>query len=339
MAKKSISSNQTQWFLFLIFPFFAVINAFKHYKSSWAKNIFWAFVVFFGFTFGTSKEKSLDGGSADIFRYEDQVKELHKLDLSFQDIKKLYADNDDVDILRLTIAIVISRFTDSMQLLTAVYGFIFGFFFSRNLWFVFSRIRGKIKPIVLVLLAALFLVNPMWNINGFRFHTANHIFIYGLLPFLFEGKKKGIFISALSILVHFSFLLPVLILLGYVLIGNRTIFFFGFFLISIVTSEINISRVNDFIDAHAPQSFAKKSSGYRDEEKVEEFREDDAPEDEAGNDIQVSWHARVYLKALYWSLMAFLIFIFFIRKKLVEINPRYLNSLSFTFLFWVLQIF
>ena len=324
-------SNNNHWYLFLLSPFITGILAIKNYRSPWAKNIIWAFVVFYGFTFGMSQESTLGNQSADITRYSRELKDFYKKDLSFSKIVKLYRNNDDIDILRLTLAIAISRVTDSQQVLTAIYGLIFGFFYSRNIWFVLDRIKGKIKPVALLLLVAYILVDPIWNINGFRFNTAVQIFIYGLLPFLFEGKKKGIIIGSLSFLVHFSFLLPIAALVLYSLLGNRTILYFIFFIASIFTSAINITVVNDVIDENAPEALADRTATYRNEDRVENFREGTGFADTSAS----SWHLLYYLKALHYSIMAFLIFLFYKRKIIEQNNSnRLLNSLSFALLFW-----
>lgn len=333
---KSVN-NQSHWNLFFLFPIYSAYYAIKNYRAPWAKNIIWAFVVYYGFTIGTSKEIAAgsDGGTADIFRYAQGIKELHEKSLDFSEIKKLYAENEDIDILNLTLSIIISRVADSLQAMGVIYGLIFGFFFSRNIWYVLERVRGKIKPIILTLLFAYFLTNPIWNLGGFRFWTAAHIFIYGLLPYLYEGKRKGILISSLSVLVHFSFTLPVLVFYLYVFLGNLSVFYFVFFLSSIVTSEFNITAFNNFIETNAPENVVKRTSGYRNEEAVEEFREG---ADDSNNlnttEVQVSWHARYYLKALNWSIMAFLIFLFFRKKTIKQFNTGLYNSFNFTLLFW-----
>jgi hypothetical protein len=324
------SQNKDHWYLFLLFPFLAGIIAIRNYRESWAKNIIWAFIVFYGFTFSIPTEVSINGSSSDINRYTLQVRNLYKIDLKFQDVVKLYQDNEDIDILKLTIAIVVSRVTNSSQVLTAIYGFIFGFFFSRNMWFLIERMKGKIKPAALLLLIAYILVDPVWNINGFRFYTATQIFIYGLLPFIFEGRKKSIFICALSLLVHFSFLLPVGVLFMYILAGNRTMIYFIFFLASIVSSGINIGVLNKFIEANVPTALADRTATYRNEDKVGRFRSDTEDTDIA----KPNWYVQWYSKALQWPLMVFLSILVFYRKKIKLANEGYLNSLCFTLLFW-----
>jgi len=87
----------------------------------------------------------------------------------------------EIDVLRTFLSYTISRFTESQAILTMVYAFIFGYFFSRNIWYVFGLLKGKISFLEKVLLLALILVVPIWLINGFRMWTAFHVFMYGLL--------------------------------------------------------------------------------------------------------------------------------------------------------------
>lgn len=322
--------NKDHWYLFLVFPFLAAITAVKNFRTPWSKNLIWAFVVFFGFTFGIAEEVSRDGGSVDIFRYGQELDEMYKNQSGFKEIIKIYQEGDDIDILKTLISYVISRFTNSMQILTTVYAFIFGFFFSRNIWFVLQRLNGKLKPAVVLLIVAYILVDPFWNINGFRFHTAVQIFVYGLLPFLFEGKKRGLLICSLTFLVHFSFVIPIAILATYIVLGNRTIIYFVFFLVSIVTSEVNLKSFNAFVEENAPASITKKTASYRSEGYVENFREAEAnPERQNANILTQYW-----TKSLHWPLMIMLIILFFKRKQLKRLNKYYINGMSFTFLVW-----
>src|SRR5699024_6903270 len=128
----------------------------------------------------------------------------------------------------------------------------------------------------LLLLICFTLVNPIWHFSTFRMWTAAHIFIYGLLPFVFEGKKRGGAIASLSVLVHFSFIVPVGLLLSYTLLGNRLTLYFIFFLSTLFISEINIETFNDVIEHYTPEVFQERTSGYRSASQVEDYR--DGPE-------------------------------------------------------------
>src|SRR5690625_4997052 len=175
------SDKKTGYFaalMFFIWPLLAVISAFRNYRSNWGKNILWAFVAFYGFSFAIGAENQ----GSDIVRYAEEVEYLHKVEMTISDAFTYYGQSGEIDILRTFIAVTLSRFTDSQAILTLVYGIIFGFFFSRNMWYVLERLKGRIHPITVLLLCSFFLVIPIWNINGFRMWTAAHIFIYGLLP-------------------------------------------------------------------------------------------------------------------------------------------------------------
>lgn len=308
--------------LFLIWPFLAVASAFKNYSSSWGKNILWAFVAFYGFAFAIGAEST----DSDINRYVQEVEYLHGVDMSLAETVEYYKKSGEVDVLRTFIAVAVSRVTDSQAVLTLIYGIIFGFFFSRNMWFVLERLEGRIKPITIVLVVCIFLIIPIWQMNGFRFWTAAHMFIYGLLPFLFEGKKSGVIISVLSLLVHFAFLIPVGILLTYLVLGNRTLGYFIFFIVTIFISEINITVLNNLIENYAPDIVQERSAGYRGEDKVEAFRE--------GSQSDTVWYAVWYGRVLSWSVMGYLVILFVEGRSFFNKNKGWLRLYSFILLFY-----
>lgn len=330
--KNKLQASDSHWFLFLILPLFAGFTAIRNYKAPWAKNVIWAFIVFYGFTFAVAKEAY----DADITRYIGDLKELYGKSLSISDMVEVFKDSGEADVLRISLAILISRFTDSAQVLTAVYGFIFGFFFSRNIWYIIEHMKGKLKWISILLIVTFFLTNPFWNINGFRFNTAVLMFIYGIFPYLYEGKKSRLFVSYLALLVHFSFLFPIMILTGYLALGNRKNFFFGFFIVSIFISNINVTEFNTLVEANVPEIFLERSKHYRDEDRVESFRQNDDSviESQQGVEVAVNWYALYYLRALHFSLMAILIALYFFGKKVLQENKFLNNGYCFSLFFF-----
>ena len=87
MASTAIHNNHSHWYLFLFSPFIAGIVAIKNYRSGWAKNVLWGFIVFYGFTLGISKETS---NRADINRYIHELKMMYVKDLTTKDVAELY---------------------------------------------------------------------------------------------------------------------------------------------------------------------------------------------------------------------------------------------------------
>lgn len=308
--------------IFFIWPLLSVILAFRNYHSSWGKNILWAFVAFYGMSFAIGAESQ----NSDIVRYIAEIEYLHGMQMSLSDALTYYGESGEVDILRTFIAIVVSRFTDNQMVLTLVYGLIFGFFYSRNMWYVLERLKGKIWLLTILLFVCFFLVIPMWNITTFRMWTAAHIFIYGILPFLFEGKWRGVVIATLAILVHYSFMIPVAVLYAYIVCGNRLTIYFVFFLATFFVAEINLEAFNNLVENYAPESVQERTSGYRGEQYVESYRE--------GEGESQVWYAVWYGMALKWSVMGFLIFLYVRGRHFFAENASWLRLFCFILLFY-----
>lgn len=308
--------------LFFIWPILAVASAFRNYRSNWGKNILWAFTAFYGFAFAIGVENS----GSDINRYVAELAYLNTVEMTMADAIQYFKESGEVDILRTFIAVTLSRVTGSQSILTLVYGIIYGFFFSRNIWYVLERLQGRIKPITILLLICFFLVLPVWKINGFRMWTGAQIFIYGLLPFLFEGKKTRLLISVSSVLVHFSFIIPMGILMVYLVLGNRLLPYFIFFLMTFFISEIDLNAFNKLVDSYAPEILQERTSSYRAETKVEEHREGVDKEN-------MVWYAVWHGRALSYSIMGFLIILFFKGRTFFAKHKRWLSLFSFILLF------
>ncbi len=307
--------------LFIIWPFMAALASLKHYNKPWAKNVAWAFVAFFGFTFAIG---SANEGN-DIVRYIAEYQALYNTHFTWEKAIDYFQYSGEIDILRTLIAVVFSRFSDSQAVLTGVYGIIFGYFFSRNMWFVLERLEGKIKPYTVLLFACFFLAVPIWNINGFRMWTATHVFLFGLLPYLFDGYKRGLWISCTAVLVHFSFIVPVSLLIMYSFVGSWLTLYFGMYLFTFFISEIDLGMINRYVENYTPEIFQERTKYYRRESKMEAMAEETA---------QRSWHIAYYGRALGWAVMGYLVLLYVKGKKFFADNKGWRDLFSFTLLFF-----
>lgn len=303
--------------LFLIWPFLATVAAFKNYRKPWAKNILWLFCIFYGFTFAIGAESQ----ESDIVRYAAELKQLHGQEMSVAQAIQYFQDSGEIDIVRTVIAVGLSRLTGSQPVLTMVYAIIFGFFYSRNMWYIMERLEGKLMPITILLLMSFFLLNPIWEINGFRMWTAVHIFLFGLLPYLCEGKTKYLFISVLSIAMHFSMLVPVGILFGYIVAGNRMNVYFGAFIFTSFFTELDITAFNNLMEAYAPEIFQDRTAGYRQEDVEEE------PRDRV-------WYAVWHGRGLRYAVLALLIGLFITGREHFKKHRMWMNLFCFTLFFY-----
>ena len=319
------------WGLFLLTPLLSLVVSAKNIKAPWAKNIIWAFTAFYGFTF------SITSGNAnsDINRYISWFYDMRNSGMDFDDFRELlYVDENYADLLQPSLTFLFSRFTDNHVWLIMSFGIIFGYFYSRNLWYIAERLNGKANRRIMFLLFVFALAVPIWYINGFRFWTATHIFFYGLVRVFLDRKKIYFIPIFLTVFVHFSFVLPISLTLLYFVVGNRLKLYFYIFVLSLFVTEINLGAVSNSITGFLPEVFVERSAGYVSQDDAEESLNTQQAKQEyaAGR----NWYAQYYLKAFNWAIMANLIFIFYKCKDIYADDRRLQNLLAFLFYFYAI---
>jgi hypothetical protein len=312
-------------FLFLIWPFFAAIFAIRNYRAAWAKDLIWLFVAFFGFTL-TIVATDADEKS-DANRYRDKFVEMAATKVSFENVTSLFYDEESqvLDVLESLIIFVVSRVTDNYHVLFAVFGLIFGYFYSRNIWYLIERVKGKMASDNIPIILTFAFIVGFWEINGFRFWTATHIFLYGALPYLFEGKKSKIGFIILAVLMHFSYILPIGILGIHTALGKRTSLYFILFLLTFFIKELNLSQLGDFLSSNLPEILLPRVKSYVNEGYASDIVEVYA---------NANWYVVWYQLALKWSVTVFIITIFVTGKKFLAANKNYETLFSFTLLMY-----
>lgn len=305
--------------MFFLWPALVLFQSIKNYRQSWAKNGLWLFIIFFGFTF-------IPREGNDSTRYILYFQELHQSNIPFSVFSSmLYSEGSKyVDIFQPLITLLVAKLTGDPRILMAVFATIFGFFYSRNIWYLIDK-TDKLNFYTRMLIIIFSLIVPFWYINGVRFWTAAHIFLFGALPYLYEGKNKKIWVSLLSIFMHFSFIFPVLILLAYHVIKNRTTVFFIFFFVTIFVSEINIPLLRNILIQYTPEVFHSRIEGYTDDEKIEKSKSSDLP--------KLNWYVIWHGRALRISIQILLVFIYFKGKKVWLKQKELLRLFSFLLLF------
>lgn len=321
-AYSKLKASGSAVFLFLVWPISALILAFKNYRIKWSRDIFWLFCVFFGFTFIIAGE-----GGADSDRYARNFIAYAHSDLNLKDIwSYFYSATEDskLDIALTLINYFVSRLTDNPSILFMVFGFIFGYFYSRNIWYVLDKINGKLTGIIILYILSFALFNPIWNINGFRFNTAAQIFLFGTLPYLLEGKTSRLLWSGASILFHFSFLLPSVILILFIIFKNRTNLYFGFFIFTVFIKEIDIQQVQSLL-LYLPNIFHSKVTAYTNPDFAKA----------TWSEVQeLNWYVPYSAKVVKWVIYLLVLYIFFLGKDLLKERPDLKTLFSFSLLFY-----
>lgn len=268
MHNVSLKSKNTVlgYLLFLIWPAFAMLFSILNYRSSYAKNVIWLSVAFFGFSFVIARD------GADSGAYKNILLSFHEMEIGFFElIHQIYlGEIARGDYVQSIITYWVSRFTDDYRILFMCFGLFMGYFYSRNIWYLIQKVNGRIKPLAVPLLLFFALIVPFWQMNGFRFWTATHMFVFGALPFLLDKKKGYLLVALATPLLHIGFLFPAIALLAYAIIGTRKYIWIPIFIASVFLLNLDLSTLIGFI----PQSdniAAERLGGYANEQYAQKI--------------------------------------------------------------------
>ena len=136
-------------------PFIGLVQAFNYNKKDWAKNSVWLFVVFYGFTM---YRPELMDSSRTVMR----LHELYNTQLNWDVFIANFYDVDTriVDIYEPLITYLLSLFTNNGNVLFAIFGIVYGYFYSRNIWLLLDLAKEVKK-------------NKMFSIIQFPFSITN----------------------------------------------------------------------------------------------------------------------------------------------------------------------
>lgn len=320
MYKPKVHPLKNNFVFFIFSPFLGLIQAIKHYRESWAQNSVWLFVIFYGYTM--FRPEIMDSS-----RYVTKLQELYNTPVNWSGfVNNFYSDETGtVDIYQPLLTYLLSLFTNNGNVLFAVFGILFGYFYSRNIWLLLNLAKDqKMNMTITAMLIAFCCVVGFWNLNGVRMWTAAHMFFYGAFLLLVNGKKKGIIIAVLSILVHFSFVLPVAILLFFYFVKIPWRILYFFFISSFFISSLNIESIRTRLESIAPDFLMPRVKSYTSDEYVETISDLNA----TGN-----WYITYYSISISWYIMILFTIIYFSKGKVNAYNKSFSNLFGFSLLF------
>ncbi|MDL2278067.1 EpsG family protein [Parabacteroides sp. OttesenSCG-928-G07] len=206
----------------------------------------------------------------------------------------------------------------------AIFATVFGFFYSRNMWFVLERLPAKNRFIVWILIIFYFLVCPIWQINGVRMWTALHVFVYGALPYIYSSKRSRLIWCFISLFVHFSLFTPLVILLVYKFIPRKITPLLLFFIITFFINSIDMEQIRTLLSSYLPDFLQPRVRGYTNEDYVEAFI--------AGRDGG-SLLIRGARFISTWGTTILLVYISTVGKNIIQSNKYLCNLLCFSLFF------
>ena len=296
-----------------VWPFGALFSALKNWRQSWTMNAFWIVCIFIGSIQIFHSDGTILGNDADAGRYVLDFMKMNHTVNSYSEVSSTFYNGDTNDVYCPTVMFLVSRFTDNGHVLFFIFAIIYGFFYSRNIWYILSRIKDQQVNWQWVMLAAFFLVCPIWNINGVRMWTALHVFVYGAMPYLLEKKKKQLIWSLAAILVHHSFIFPILLLVVFVLFLHRFCvnkfslnILFAFYLFSLTIKTLDLAALNMALQIYLPNFYEDRIDGYVNDVTLQNVM------DAASKN---SWHVAFFNNIHYWINQILIVFTFIVIKK------------------------
>ena len=299
----------SQIFIFILWPFGQMINTVRNFRKPKFMALLWLFCVYFGFVFVYADPHDL-GNTSDSARYVVNLINLHTHPGSFDAlIQSFYsADSNLVDIYQPLLTWIIALFTENPAYLFGSFAAVFGFFYVKNLWIVFSRVNVKVGVILFLFMMSYALVNPIWNINGVRMWTAAQVFLYGNLLYFLYKDKRGLLWSVASLFFHFSFMFPVVLLLIWQFVP-RTYWLawalFSFYILTSFISEVNLLGVRNLL-SFLPGIFQPRVSGYTSNAYAEGIMRDSA---------QLNWQVTFATNVSKWIVYIWVTATFITREE------------------------
>jgi hypothetical protein len=237
------------------------------------------------------------------------------------------------DIYASTLMFAVSRITDNSRWFFAVVSLIYTWLCLGFLREVYKELNWNNSLPQKIFFIFLLLIVPFYvGVTGVRFWTALFLFMIYAIKTIRGNNLQYILLSALSILIHFSFILPVMMLIMYKFINLKRsissiliVASFGLFIFSSSTQVLN--TVGSTSALFKDTTIETRVSSYGNADLLAE-RQQSEPQD--------NWYVTLRVKAILYSLLfAFLLEYFGLLKWqsnvfLDRLYPFYILSVIIT---------
>jgi|GEM_PF-3832453 len=260
---------------FIIYPFATFLAALFTYRNKNSQIVLILFTGLFGYAM-IAENESLDlyrvlemPAYYGKFKLEDVFSGfLHYMfNIEIQNsTNKILPEISDVYIS--TFAIMVSAFTKNGHILVFVFGLIYGYLFINTMRkFIEHQPLESTYSHIPIIFAAFMM--PISQLAGVRYGTATYLFVWGVLGMIQYKKTSYLLLISLAAFVHFSFVIPSLLLLVYITFVNkiRSNFIGGFvvlYILSFFVPNLLLNLVNSFDLTFLGLGAEKIISGYTD---------------------------------------------------------------------------
>lgn len=221
------------YMLFLLWPILAVAQSCKNLDKKYAVLIVTMFFGLFGLTM-------IFSATTDAARYESSFVNVAQKPFSdfFNIVSGLYSDEGvKPDFVMDLITFIVSRFTTNAHIFFMVLGLVFGWMVTKNLS-LFYKIYLSNRNIIGLMFLIMMAVNlSPGRILSFRHYLALAIFVYGIYKYFTSEEYIYLVVIAMTVFVHFAYLMIVPLFFLYKYIGNRNKLFYLLIVLSFLFSD------------------------------------------------------------------------------------------------------
>lgn len=252
------------WLTGLFFPVASFIYALFHPNNKNFKLLFVLFFTFIGLAI------FYEGNEADITRsVVDFYDAYTNQDVDFFTYFKSTSSINQIDYYSIFMTWLVSRFTNNPKIYLSCLALVFSLFFVANTDYLFkhTQLTSRINIILLIV----FIVTPKIGFLTHRWWTALQVFLFGMLPVIFEKKYwKLLWCVAAAYLVHFSFLYPlILLVLSLLLPKKNLLLYFVLYIVTVFINSFDFSYLASFVTNYLPDLVASRTETYINAEALE----------------------------------------------------------------------
>lgn len=200
-------------------------------------------------------------------------------------------------------AAILSQFTKNGHVLMGFFGLVYGFAFIKTMRrFINIQPQDSFLSYIPVFLAAFMM--PISQLAGIRYGTATYFFVWAVLEIISTDRLKYYSLFLLSILIHFSFVVPVALFVMYRFLTFGTgKYYIKVLYVIYITSFFFPNLISNIIGNTSFLSFLGEGA----QQKASEYTNNDTNTELASNFVEnAAWFVKIPSLVIKWFLYSFL---------------------------------
>ncbi|MFR6541232.1 MAG: EpsG family protein [Butyricimonas virosa] len=255
-------NNSLYLLLATIFPISGFVYASTRPKILPYKSLLIIFFTFIGIVF-------LPTAGGDVFRYVEEFQMVAMKKITLMDYYNSRPEVQQIDYYTILMTWILSRFTSNPHIYLGILALVPTVFLAQNVSYISKKCSNSSRFRFFLFILV---ITPNIMFLTHRWWTALQIFLYGMLPYILDGKSKRLWFCLLSIGVHFSFIFSSILLSIYAILPKKIILpYLIVFIITYFVSTLNFDFISDIVNQILPVNYADRSTMYL--SKTEDFKQ------------------------------------------------------------------